>query len=111
MHIEKPAVARRQKMGIAFPSPTLSGSHPGLVLPAMSWGQSITTIAGRDISDSIHYNLHNPTGMAIDQSGVAYVADTAAHRLLKIATSGTTSILAGIGSPDFSGDPIPAKPS
>ena len=80
-----------------------------LLLPALGWGQSITTIAGRDVADSILYKLRSPKGMAFDQTGVAYVADTANHRILKIIPSGQISILAGNGSPGFAGDGGPAR--
>ncbi|MBN98648.1 MAG: hypothetical protein CME16_05285, partial [Gemmatimonadetes bacterium] len=80
-----------------------------LLLPALGWGQSISTIAGRDVADSILYKLRSPKGMAFDQTGVTYVADTANHRILKIIPSGQISILAGNGSPGFAGDGGPAS--
>ena len=58
-----------------------------LLLPALGWGQSITTIAEHDVSDSILYKLRSPKGMAFDQMGVAYIADTANHLILKIIPS------------------------
>jgi RHS repeat-associated protein len=42
---------------------------------------------------SAHFN--NPKGIAVDSSGIVYVADTGNNRIRKIATDGTVSTLAG----------------
>lgn len=43
-------------------------------------------------------------GIARGASGELYVSDTAGHRILRIDESGTITVVAGIGTPGFSGD-------
>ena len=52
--------------------------------------------------------LHSPEGLAIDKAGNIYVADTAGHRVRKIALDGTITTVAGNGSGGFGGDGGPA---
>ncbi|HLK64689.1 MAG TPA: IPT/TIG domain-containing protein [Bryobacteraceae bacterium] len=49
-----------------------------------------------------------PEGVALDTAGNLYIADRAANVVRKIATSGTISTVAGIGTNGFSGDGSPA---
>lgn len=48
--------------------------------------------------------LNTPQGLAVDSQGSLYVADTYNHRVLLVTTSGTVSVVAGNGTPGFSGD-------
>jgi uncharacterized repeat protein (TIGR02543 family) len=45
-----------------------------------------------------------PTGVAVDQAGNIYVADTGNQRVRMIATDGTTSVIAGTGTKGAFGD-------
>lgn len=51
--------------------------------------------------------LGSPTGVAVDAAGNLFVADTGNHRVVKIA-NGVLTVVAGIGTPGFSGDGGPA---
>ena len=52
--------------------------------------------------------MNSPEGLAIDQAGNLYVADTAGHRVRKITPDGTITTVAGNGSGGFTGDGGPA---
>jgi uncharacterized protein (TIGR03437 family) len=52
--------------------------------------------------------LNSPQGLAIDTAGNIYVADTAGHRVRRIAPNGTITTVAGNGSGGFGGDGGPA---
>ncbi|MDR7191965.1 gluconolaconase [Luteimonas terrae] len=45
--------------------------------------------------------FHTPSGLAIDTSGVLYVADTGNHAIRRIAPDGTVTTLAGTGEAGF----------
>ena len=47
-------------------------------------------------------------GVAVDRFGNVYLSDTDYHRVRKISTTGVISLLAGTGTPGFSGDGGPA---
>jgi sugar lactone lactonase YvrE len=49
-------------------------------------------------------NLHKPQQVALDASGNLYIADTADHKIRMVNTSGTISLVAGLGSQGFAGD-------
>src|SRR6266404_8360777 len=49
--------------------------------------------------------FNNPQGVAVDASGIVYVADTANNRVRRIASDGTVSTLAGDGTAGFQDGP------
>lgn len=76
---------------------------------------NITTFAGNgnaaDFGDggpATSASLNSPEGLAIDNAGNIYVADTASHRIRKITPDGTITTVAGNGSGGFQGDGGPA---
>ncbi|MFF1359993.1 RICIN domain-containing protein [Streptomyces sp. NPDC058297] len=52
--------------------------------------------------------LNYPYGIAVDNAGALYIADTENHRIRKVTTDGKISTVAGAGSPGFAGDGGPA---
>jgi uncharacterized protein (TIGR03437 family) len=76
---------------------------------------NITTFAGNGLAagfgdggPATSASLNSPEGLAIDNSGNIYVADTASHRVRKITPDGTITTVAGNGSGGFQGDGGPA---
>jgi len=53
--------------------------------------------------------LNGPAGIAIDQAGTLYMADSANHRIRRVTAGGAIDTFAGTGTPGFSGDGGPAK--
>ncbi|MES2474666.1 MAG: choice-of-anchor Q domain-containing protein [Verrucomicrobiota bacterium] len=49
--------------------------------------------------------LDHPAGLATDSAGNLYIADTAHHRIVKVAVDGTESIFAGTGVAGFTDGP------
>ena len=71
----------------------------------------ISTIAGTGVegragdgSPAIEAQLNRPRGVAIDESGIIYVADTANHLVRRVDPDGTISTFAGNGDRGYSGD-------
>ena len=77
----------------------------GLLVPGANFGQSIATVAGRAGPTGLSATLLNPGGIAVDETGAAYIADTDNHRILKVDTDGNLSTIAGSGNPGGSGTP------
>ncbi|MFC5470135.1 cadherin-like beta sandwich domain-containing protein [Cohnella suwonensis] len=79
---------------------------------------TISTVAGTGVNGysgdggpAVSAQLYDPTGVAVDGSGNLYIADSANNRIRKVATDGTISTVAGIGSFNnygYSGDGGPA---
>jgi uncharacterized protein (TIGR03437 family) len=72
----------------------------------------LTTIAGTgvpsfsgDAGPAVNAQLNGAMGVAADAGGNVYIADTANHRLRKVA-NGTISTIAGNGSPGFAGESV-----
>ena len=68
---------------------------------ALAAGGDITTVAGKN-------SLHFPQGVAVDNSGNTFIADTANHCIRKVDASGTITTIAGTGTLGYSGDGGPA---
>ena len=66
----------------------------------------VTTLAGSG-TDGHHdaagtaAQFNNPTGVAVDSSGIVYVADTRNHSIRKITSEGVVSTFAGSGTAGF----------
>lgn len=75
---------------------------------------TITTVAGRnpgfsgDGGPAASAGLNAPRGLAFDDAGNLYVADSTNHRIRKIGPRGVITTVAGNGLADFSGDGGPA---
>jgi sugar lactone lactonase YvrE len=78
----------------------------------------ITTVAGNgtagysgDGGAAVEAQLNIPTGVAVDQSGILYIADIADNnnnRIRRVARDGRISTVVGTGVPGYSGDGGPA---
>jgi uncharacterized protein (TIGR03437 family) len=75
----------------------------------------ITTVAGNgsvgasgDGGPAVAASLNQPRGVAVDNAGNIYIADSGNHRIRKVAPNGIITTVAGDGADDFSGDGGPA---
>jgi uncharacterized protein (TIGR03437 family) len=75
----------------------------------------ITTVAGNgtpgfsgDGGPAISALLFNPEGVAVDEQGNLYIADTGNVRIRKVSPAGIVTTLAGTGKQQYSGDGGPA---
>jgi sugar lactone lactonase YvrE len=75
----------------------------------------ISTVAGNgvdgfsgDKGPATEAQLNNPGGVAVDASGVLYIADTQNHRVRKVSPDGVITTVAGTGERKFAGDGGPA---
>ena len=82
-----------------------------ILLPLLSQGQTITTIAGSgssgyggDGGPAISATLNGPNGIAVDTAGNIYVSDSYNQVIRKITPDGTINTIAGSGSGAFGGD-------
>ena len=76
---------------------------------------TITTIAGTgawgfggDNGPATQARLHAPSGLATDNAGNLFIADTRNQRIRRVDPSGTITTVAGTGETGFSGDGGPA---
>ena len=85
---------------------------PAVVSQSYAQSYNIQTVAGTTRlkvgSLATAVPLRSPWGVAVDASGVIYIADQRDNRILKVGTDNKLSILAGDGTPGFSGDNGPA---
>jgi hypothetical protein len=66
-----------------------------------------TTIGGGPNGiPALDANLYNPYGVAVDTSGNYYIASFNQHRVFKVNTTGTISVVAGSGAQGYSGDGV-----
>ncbi len=72
---------------------------------------TITTAAGDGVNGytgdggaATSASLSRPTGLAIDNEGNLYIADTGNHVIRKVTAAGTISTIAGNGTAGFDGD-------
>ena len=75
----------------------------------------ITTIAGvgetsysGDGGHAVSALLNYPAGVAVDDSGILYIADTGNHRIRRVDTAGIITTIAGTGEAGYGGDGGPA---
>lgn len=59
---------------------------------------------GGDGGPAGHARLDKPRGLAVDESGHVYIADTDNHRIRRVDPSGTIATVAGNGHSGYSGD-------
>ena len=64
--------------------------------------QAVTTLAGsaQSFPDAVGASAYfnNPTGVAVDAAGFAYVADLSNNRVRKVSPAGSVATLAGSGA-------------
>ena len=90
----------------------VGGAHPvvkidpsGLVTPFAGSGGSSHSGDGGPAANA---GLQFPSGVATDDQGNVYIADSGDHRIRRVDASGTISTVAGTGARGFSGDGGPA---
>jgi uncharacterized protein (TIGR03437 family) len=64
---------------------------------------------GGDNGPALAARLHAPAGIALDDAGNMYIADTANHRIRKITPAGIITTIAGTGEAGSKGDNGPAN--
>jgi sugar lactone lactonase YvrE len=85
-----------------------TGNH---AIRKISADGAIATVAGNgrsgyagDGAGAASANLNSPGGVAVDSSGVVYIADTNNHVVRQVSAAGVISTLAGTGSLGYAGD-------
>lgn len=63
---------------------------------------------GGDGGPAAQAQLNDPTGVAVDNNGLIYIADRGNNRIRKVDAVGSISTVAGTGSAGYSGDNGPA---
>ena len=93
----------------------LAGCDSTTLLPSdEETSYTITTIAGSGAEDdegkpATEAFLTSPRGVAVDDPGNVYIADTENHRVRKVdADSGVITTIAGTGEEGYGGDDGPA---
>jgi uncharacterized protein (TIGR03437 family) len=76
---------------------------------------TISTVAGTgdagysgDGGPAVQARLHTPRNVAVDASGVLYIAEFEGHRVRRVGSDGTIATVAGTGIAGFRGDGGPA---
>lgn len=80
-----------------------TGNH---AIRKISTDGTVTTLAGSGIAGfadgkGAQAQFNGPVGVAVDEDGIVYVADTYNDRIRRIAPDGTVTTLAGNGRPDL----------
>ncbi len=68
----------------------------------------ITTVIGGGPNNmpAIDANLYTPYGVAVDASGNFYIASYNQHRIFKVSSAGTLTVIAGSGAQGYAGDGV-----
>jgi len=64
-----------------------------------------------DGGPAVAAGLVEPVAVAVDAAGNVYIADKGGHRVRRVGANGLISTFAGTGSPEYSGDSMPASRS
>ena len=86
----------------------------GLPIPLSGAGETpdgVTVAAGRGLAvggPATDLRLGRGEGLAWGENGELFLADRAAHRVMRVVVDGTVSVLAGTGHPGYDGDGGPA---
>ncbi len=76
-------------------------------LPAHTQDIMTTAIGGGPNGiPALDANLYNPYGVAVDGSGNYYIAAFNQHRVFKVSTGGTITVIAGSGSQGYYNDGV-----
>ena len=76
-------------------------------LPASAQDIITTAIGGGPNGiPALDANLYNPYGVAVDSSGNVYIASFNQHRVFKVNSAGTITVVAGSGAQGYSGDGV-----
>jgi len=71
-------------------------------------GNGVAGYSGDGSNDPANSRIFSPSGLAFDGAGNLYFADRSNHRIRRLGTDGTLTLVAGNGSTSFSGDGGPA---
>jgi len=78
-----------------------------LSLPGVAQDVITTAIGGGPNGiPALDANLYYPNGIAVDSNGNYYIAAVVQHRIFKVNTSGTITVVAGSGAQGYSGDGV-----
>jgi len=80
-----------------------------LLVSMPAWPQDVITTAiggGPNDIPALDANLYNPYGVAVDSSGNYYIASFNQHRVFKVNTAGTITVVAGSGAQGYYGDGV-----
>ncbi len=94
------------KMGVAFDHPTgLATDENGNLYVADSHAGAVRKIAPNGVATTYVNNLNEPMGLCWAE-GKLYIAETGAHRILRVKNAGQTEVIAGTGEEGFVNGPV-----
>lgn len=78
----------------------------GTIATVVGTGTEDSTTEGSNGDDgpALNAELDNPAGIALDNTGQLFIAETGSHRIRRVSASGTITTIAGNGTKGFSGD-------